>query len=68
MPKTWVMLKTEYREVLGISPYSTRMWKNADQNNSKYGHFLRSVWSRKSPFGHFSRSGKKYEVGSTSQP
>ena len=25
------------------SPYSVRMWENADQNNSKSGHFLRSV-------------------------
>ena len=27
---------------LRISPYSVRMPKNADQNNSKYGHVLRS--------------------------
>ena len=27
---------------LSISPYSLRMCKNADQNNSEYGHFLRS--------------------------
>ena len=26
-----------------ISPYSVRMRENADQNNSEYGHFLRSV-------------------------
>ena len=25
------------------SPYSVRMQKNMDQNNSKYGHFLRNV-------------------------
>ena len=25
-----------------MSPYSVRMWKNTDQNNSEYGHFLRS--------------------------
>ena len=25
-----------------ISPYSVRMQENADQNNSKYWHFLRS--------------------------
>ena len=31
---------TEYGEVLRISPYSVRMRENADQNNSKYGHFL----------------------------
>ena len=33
----------EYREILRISPYSVRMRENADQNNSEYGHFLRSV-------------------------
>ena len=32
-------IRTEYR----ISPYSARMRENTDQNNSKYGHFLRSV-------------------------
>ena len=33
--------ETEYRELIRISPYSVRMLENADQNNSKYGHFLR---------------------------
>ena len=23
-------------------PYSVRLWENTDQNNSEYGHFLRS--------------------------
>ena len=27
-----------------ISPYSVRMLQNADQNNFRYGHFLRSVY------------------------
>ena len=27
-----------------ISPYSVRMLENTDQNNSEYGHFLRSAW------------------------
>ena len=31
----WVIL-------VRISPYSVRMRENADQNNSEYGHFLRS--------------------------
>ena len=27
------------------APYSVRIWDNADQNNSEYGHFLRSdIW------------------------
>ena len=34
---------TEYGEILRISPYSNRMRKNVDQNNSEYGHFLRSA-------------------------
>ena len=39
-------IRTEYGEILRISPYSVRTagrcGKNADQNNSEYGHFLRS--------------------------
>ena len=34
---------TEYGEILCISPYSVRMRENTDQNNSQYGHFLRSA-------------------------
>ena len=33
---------TEYVEILRISPYSVRLRENTDQNNSEYGHFLRS--------------------------
>ena len=29
--------------MLRISPYSVRMRENKGQNNSEYGHFLRSV-------------------------
>ena len=36
-------IRTKYREMLQISPYSVRVPKNTDQNNSEYGHFLRSV-------------------------
>ena len=32
----------EYGEILRISRYSVQMQENADQNNSEYGHFLRS--------------------------
>ena len=35
-------IQTEYGEILYISPYSVHMRENADQNNSEYGHFLRS--------------------------
>ena len=31
-------------EILRTSPYSVRMWENPDQNNSEYGHFLRSIY------------------------
>ena len=36
-------IRTEYGEILRISPYSVRMPENVDQNNSEYGHFLRSM-------------------------
>ena len=32
-------IRTEYREIRSISPYLVRMWENADQNISEYGHF-----------------------------
>ena len=34
---------TEYGEKLRMSPYSVQMRENKDQNNFKYGHFLRSI-------------------------
>ena len=41
-------IRTENREILCISLYSVRIWKNTDQNNSKYRHILlsdaRKVW------------------------
>ena len=39
-------IRTEYEEILGISPYSVRIWGNTDQKNSEYGLFLRSeiIW------------------------
>ena len=36
-------IRTEYREISSISPYSLRMRENADQHNSEYGHFSRSA-------------------------
>ena len=36
-------IRTEYWEILPISPYSVRIQENTDQNNSEYGHFLRSA-------------------------
>ena len=29
--------------VILVSPYSARIWENADQNNSEYGHFSLTV-------------------------
>ena len=47
-------IRTEYGNLLCNSPYSVRMRENADQRNSKYGHFSHSVflseeWICKSP-------------------
>ena len=36
-------LNTKRYSVLSISLYSVQMPENTDQNNSEYGHFLRSV-------------------------
>ena len=36
-------IRTEYRDIRSISPYSAQMRENADQNNSGYRHFLRSA-------------------------
>ena len=33
-------IRTEYREIRSISPYSVQMWENTDQKNSEYEHFL----------------------------
>ena len=35
-------IRTEFREIFRISPYSVQMLENTNQNNSEYGHFLRS--------------------------
>ena len=37
---TFSCVRTEYGEILCISPYSVQMLENTDQNNSEYGHFL----------------------------
>ena len=36
-------IRTECEEILHFSPYLVRMRENTDQNNTEYGHFLRSV-------------------------
>ena len=33
-------IRSEYGDILDISPYSVRMRENVDQNNSKYGRAL----------------------------
>ena len=35
-------IRTKYGEMLRISPCSVRMLEYTDQNNSEYGHYLRS--------------------------
>ena len=37
--------RTEYEQIVRISPYSVEMQENTDQKNSEYGHFSRSVWT-----------------------
>ena len=36
-------IRTEYREILRISPYLVQMRENTDQKNSEYGHLSHSV-------------------------
>ena len=36
-------IRTEWGEIIRIIPYSVSMRENTDQNNSEYGHFLRST-------------------------
>ena len=36
-------IRTEYWEILSISPYLVQMRENTDQSNSEHGHFLLSV-------------------------
>ena len=38
-------IRTEYREIRSISPYSIWMRENTDQKNSGYGHFSRIIFS-----------------------
>ena len=40
---TFSYIRSEFEEILRISPYSVRLQKNVDHNNSEYGHFLRNV-------------------------
>ena len=42
----WIGRDTPYLSV-SISPYSVQMRENADQSNSEWGHFLRSIWMYK---------------------
>ena len=37
-------IRTEYEEILRISPYSVQMRENTDQKNSEYGQFSCSVF------------------------
>ena len=37
-------IRTEYRVIPRISPYSVRIGEFADQNNSEYGHYSPNVY------------------------
>ena len=37
-------MKPFFTVIVIQTPYSVRMWENVDQNNSDYGHFLRSAY------------------------
>ena len=50
-------LNMDRYSVLRISPYSVRMRENTDQNNSEYGHFLRSEYFS----SHTEKSNKYFE-------
>ena len=39
---TFSRIRTQYGEIWSIFPYSVQIRTNAGQNNSEYGHFLRS--------------------------
>ena len=54
-------IRTEYGEIRTISPYSVQMRKNADQNNSEYGHFLRSDRVEEVSGRYFRRIGKIFD-------
>ena len=38
------LIRTEYGEILRISPYSVQMRENMDQNNSEYALFMQYVF------------------------
>ena len=40
----FLRIRTEYGDILRISPYSVRMRENADQKNSVFGRFSRSAY------------------------
>ena len=44
---TFSRIRTEYGEILRISPCSAQMRENVEQNNSEYRHFLPSVFEKR---------------------
>ena len=51
-------IRTDYGEILRISPHSFRMWENTDQKNSEYRHFSRSVRWKPETYSEPSRTSK----------
>ena len=54
--------KLFWSTLLRISPYSVRMWENTDQNNSEYGHFLRSDSQYMTLLFHVAPDGRIIEI------
>ena len=50
-PSAFSHIRSEYGEILRISPYSVRIQEKADQNNSENGHFSRSLTCRQTNKG-----------------
>ena len=55
-------IQIEYGEIRSISPYSVRMLENADQKNSKYGHFSCNATH------HYEWTNNKVSFSSSPQP
>ena len=57
------LVRTEYGEILNISPYLVQIRENTDQKNSEYGHFSRSVnYNSFHPNGFFSENDRSYNL------
>ena len=66
-------IRTEYGEILQISPYSVRMRETTDQKNFEHGHFSHSVKEQCQPYPFkrfsfiFNLMENVFSIGSTSK-